>query len=121
MAKKILLVDDEPDILNMVSLRLKANGYEVITGSSGQDALDLTKEHMPDLLIVDVNMPPPNGFQVCRTLKDDDAYKHIPIIFLTAKVSESDKFWGSESGADDYVTKPYNPQDLMEKIKNLIG
>jgi len=118
--KKILVVDDEPDITNMVELRLKAAGYEVVLGGNGEEALKLAKEHNPDLIILDVMMPPPNGFQVCRTLKDDPAYKSIPIILLTAKVSESDKFWGVESGADEYVSKPYNAEELLEKIRGLL-
>jgi len=120
MAKKILIVDDEPEIVKMVTLRLKASGYEILSGTTGEDALKLTKEQNPDLILLDVMMPPPNGFKVCRTLKDDPDYKHIPIILLTAKATESDQFWGTESGADDYVTKPYNAEELLEKIKKLL-
>jgi len=118
--KKILVIDDEPDIVKMVELRLKACGYEVLKGSNGEEALALTKEHHPDLIILDVMMPPPNGFQVCRTLKDDPQFKNTPIILLTAKVSESDQFWGLESGADEYVSKPYNAEELLEKIRVLL-
>lgn len=120
MAKKILVVDDEPEIVNMIEVRLKANGYEVIPSYSGDDALKKVKESKPDLILLDVMMPPPNGYQVCRTLKDDPDYKNIPVIFLTAKTTESDKFWGMESGADEYVTKPYNAEELLEKIANLL-
>jgi len=120
MSKRILIVDDEPEIIKMVSLRLKANGYEVIAGFSGEEALILTKEEKPDLILLDVNMPPPNGYKICRTLKDNPDYKDIPIILLTAKATESDKFWGIESGADEYITKPYNPEELLDKIKKLL-
>ncbi len=119
--KKILVVDDEPEIVLMVETRLQANGYEVISGNDGETALKMAKEENPDLIVLDVMMPSPNGFQVCRTLKDSPEHKNIPIILLTAKVTDSDKFWGTESGADEYVTKPYNPEDLLEKIKKLLG
>lgn len=120
MAKKILVVDDEPEIAEFLKDRLEMNGYDVSMAYDGAEALEKTKEIDPDLIISDVNMPSPNGFQVCRTLKDDAKYKDTPIILLTAKTSESDKFWGVESGADEYITKPYNAEDLLEKVKNLL-
>lgn len=119
--KRILAVDDEPEIINILKLRLEANKYEVITAGNGEEALKKAREERPDLIVLDVMIPPPNGFQVCRTLKDDPEHKKIPIILLTAKASDSDKFWGTESGADAYVTKPYNADDLMEKIKMLVS
>ena len=120
MAKKILVVDDEPDIQQLISRRLKSNGYEVATAGSGDEALKKMPEIRPDLIILDVMMPPPNGFQVCRTLKDDPKYQKIPIILLTARSTESDQFWGMESGSDAYVTKPYNPEELLTKVKALL-
>jgi len=120
MAKKILIVDDEPNIVMMLERRLKANGYDVIAAYAGEEALKRAKEDGPDLILLDVMMPPPNGFQVCRTLKDDPKYKHIPVVLLTAKVTESDQFWGMESGADAYVTKPYNADELLAKIGALL-
>ena len=120
MAKKILVTDDEANIVMMVETRLKKQGYAVITANSGATALEQVKKDRPDLIILDVMMPPPNGFQVCRQLKDDEQYKDIPIILLTAKSSESDQFWGMESGADAYVTKPYNPEELLSKVKDLL-
>lgn len=121
MGKKILAVDDEPHIVEMIAARLKANGYEVITAVNGQDALKIIGDDRPDLILLDVMMPPPNGFQVCRQLKDDPNNKDIPIIMLTAKSTESDQFWGMESGADSYITKPYNPEELLEQIRSLLG
>jgi len=121
MGQKILIVDDEPGIITLLKTRLSANGYEVITGANGQDALSQIKGQHPDLVILDVMMPPPNGFQVCRTVKDDPELKNIPIILLTAKSAESDKFWGVESGADAYVTKPYNPEELLAQVTSLLG
>lgn len=120
MAKKILIVDDEPDILQLLEMRLRANGFEVVTGSSGEQALQKVKQEGPDLIVMDVLMPPPNGYQTCRQLKDDPKYKNIPVILLTAKTTESDQFWGMESGADKYITKPYNAEDLLAAIKKLL-
>jgi len=121
MAKKIVIAEDNEHIRMVVEARLKGNGYEVVTAEDGQMALEKIRTESPDLIILDVVMPPPNGFQVCRTIKDDAGLKHIPIILLTSKSSESDKFWGMESGADAYVTKPYNPEDLLAHIKDLLG
>lgn len=119
--KKILIIDDEPEIVKLISLRLKANGYEIITGTNGEEALSLTKEYHPDLVILDVMMPAPNGYKVCRMIKDGLETAHIPVILLTAKTSESDKFWGKEAGADEYLMKPYNPEELLSSIKRLTG
>ncbi|MBF0494589.1 MAG: response regulator [Candidatus Omnitrophica bacterium] len=120
MPKKILVVDDEVDIANMVQMRLESQGYTVIQANDGEAALDKIKKENPDLVLLDVMVPPPNGFQLCRMLKDEPLYRNIPIILLTAKSTESDKFWGQESGADEYVTKPYDAADLLKKIKKLL-
>lgn len=117
---KILIVDDEPAILQLLKARLEANGFETITGANGEEALAKAKEEKPNLIVLDVMMPPPNGFQVCRMLKDDESFKHIPIILLTTKATSSDQFWGVEAGADAYVTKPYNSEDLLGKINSLL-
>ncbi|MBL7158770.1 MAG: response regulator [Candidatus Omnitrophica bacterium] len=121
MAKKILIVDDELLILDLLQVRLEANKFEVIKATNGEEALEKAKGiPRPDLIVLDVLMPPPNGFQVCRTLKDDPDYRDIPIILLTAKSTESDKFWGTESGADAYITKPYSAEEFVTLIKSLI-
>ena len=119
--KKILIVDDEPHILKMLESRLKSMGYEVSCASDGNEAIAKVKKDPPDLIIMDVIMPSLNGFEACNRLKNDTDYKHIPIILLTAKATESDRFWGTESGADAYVTKPYHAEELLEKVKILIG
>lgn len=121
MPKKLLIADDEPHIIKILEIRLKKAGYEVKTADSGESALARIKEVKPDLIVLDVMMPPPNGFQLCRMLKDDPQYKEIPVILLTAKASESDQFWGMESGASVYITKPYAPEDLLGKIRELLG
>ena len=121
MKPTILVIDDESSVLKVIEKRLQTYNCKIITGTSGEEALDLTKKHNPNLIIMDVMMPPPNGFQVCRMLKDNPEYKKIPIILLTAKSTESDKFWGTEAGADAYLTKPYNADELLEQITILIN
>ncbi len=120
MAKKVLVVDDANDIIELIGYRLKTNGYDVIAANSGEIAMTKIKKEKPDLVIMDVMMPPPNGFQVCRQIKDDPQYRHIPIVLLTAKSTESDQFWGMEAGADAYLTKPYNPDELLSKVQELL-
>ncbi len=121
MAKKVLVVDDEPAIVLMVRSRLTNAGYEVEEANDGREAIQKTKEWAPDLVIMDVMMPRPNGVQVCRMLKDDPDTRAIPIVLLTAKSTESDQFWGQESGADAYLTKPYDPQELLATVARLIN
>lgn len=118
--KKVLVVDDEEAIVELLKTRFAAGKYEVVSASNGSQALSKVKEENPDIIVLDVMMPPPNGYQVCRTLKDDPDYKNIPIILLTAKNTSSDEFWGMESGADAYMTKPYNGEELMAKVKSLL-
>ena len=120
MAKKVLVVDDANDIIELIGYRLKTNGYDVIAANSGEIAMTKIKKEKPDLVIMDIMMPPPNGFQVCRQIKDDPQYRHIPIVLLTAKSTESDQFWGMEAGADAYLTKPYNPDELLSKVQELL-
>lgn len=119
--RKILLVDDEVDLLHLLSARLESKGFSVVTASDGKGALRAVREEHPDLVVLDVMMPAPNGYQVCRTLKDDPELSKIPVLLLTAKSTESDRFWGAESGCDAYLTKPYNAEDLIEKIRSLLG
>jgi len=121
MAKMILVTDDEPHIVKMIENRLKKSGYDVRTAHSGEAALGEIRKEKPDLMILDVIMPPPNGYQLCRILKEDPNYKNIPIILLTAKASESDQFWGMESGANAYITKPYDPEDLLGRVREFLG
>ncbi len=118
--KKILIVDDDPDILSVLRIRLEANKFGVIAASNGEEALTKAKVDHPDLIVMDVMMPPPNGYQVCRMLKDNPEHNEIPIILLTAKDTQSDKFWGVESGADAYITKPYNAEELIGKVQTLL-
>ncbi len=121
MKKRILISDDDPEIRLILKTRLEKNGYEISTAEDGASALEKARSEKPDLIMMDVNMPPPNGYQACRQLKDDQELKKIPVVLLTAKTSDSDKFWGLESGADAYLTKPYSSEELLNKIRSLIG
>jgi len=121
MAKKILLVDDEPHIIMMLENRMKHEGYEVITACDGQEALTKAKKEKPDLIILDLMLPKLDGYKVCRMLKFDEKYKHIPIIMLSARAQEADKKMGETVGADGYVTKPFEPQVLLGKVKELLS
>jgi DNA-binding response OmpR family regulator len=118
--KRILLVDDEVQLVEMVKLRLEANDYDVITAYDGQEALDKARGEKPDLIILDLMLPKVDGYKVCRMLKFDEKYKSIPIILFTARAQESDEKMGFEVGADAYIIKPFEPQILLGKIKELI-
>ncbi len=120
MGRKILVVDDEPHIVMMLEARLQKNGFEIATATSGAEALAQVKKSRPDLIVLDVMMPPPNGFEVCRMLKEDPVYKNIPVILLTAKSTERDQSLGVSAGADAYVTKPYTPEELLGQIRELL-
>jgi len=121
MAKRILLVDDERDLVDMVKMRLEAGGFEVSTAFDGQEALDKARKEKPDLIILDLMLPKMDGYKVCRMLKFDEKYKKIPIILFTARAQDNDKQLGTEVGADGYITKPFEPQVLLSKINELIG
>lgn len=118
--KRILLVDDETELVDMVKMRLEAYNYEVITAYDGQEALDKAHREKPELIILDLMLPKIDGYKVCRMLKFDEKYKHIPIIMFTARAQEEDERLGQEVGADAYITKPFEPQVLVGKIKELL-
>ena len=118
--KIILIIDDEVDLVEMLSLRLQASGYDVITANDGQEGLDKARNEKPDLIILDLMLPKIDGYKVCRMLKFDEKFKQIPIILFTARAQEADVRLGEEVGADAYVTKPFEPAILLTKIKELI-
>lgn len=120
ITQKILLVDDEKELAEMVGLRLEAAGYKVILASDGQEALDKARQEKPDLVILDLMLPKVEGYKVCRILKFDEKYKKIPIILFTAKAQEEDIKLGKEVGAEAYITKPFDPEVLLGKIKELL-
>ena len=120
MAKKILIVDDEKQMVEMMKMRLEANNYGVITAYDGQDGLDKAKKETPDLIILDLMLPKMDGYKVCGLLKHDARYSKIPIILFTARAQEEDKAMGKDVGADAYITKPFDPGTLLNKIKELL-
>jgi two-component system alkaline phosphatase synthesis response regulator PhoP len=120
MGKKILVIEDDISTLRLTKHNLEKGGYTVITAGSGMEGLRLARREMPDMLIVDVMMPKIDGFTVCRMLRYDEKFKHIPIIFVTGKVTEKDKAIAKEVGGDFYLTKPYKPEVLLEKVEELL-
>jgi len=118
---KILLVEDEPDMVEAVRIRLEANGFDVITASDGPDGLNKARTAGPDLVILDVMLPKMDGFKVCRMLKFDEKYRKIPIIMFTARTQQADLAQGKEMGADAYITKPFKSEELLAKIRELLG
>ncbi len=118
---KILMVDDEVQLVTMIQMRLEANGYEVITANDGEEGLEKAKNENPDLIMLDVMMPKMDGYKVCGLLKNDTRYSKIPIILFSARAQQDDKDVGSEVGADAYITKPFEPPVLLAKIEELLN
>lgn len=120
MSKRVLVVDDEPDAVELVAFNLKNAGFDVITAEDGEVALTKARTFSPDLIVLDVMLPAVDGLEVCKILRRDPATAELPIIMLTAKAGEIDRVLGLELGADDYVTKPFSPRELVLRIKNLL-
>jgi DNA-binding response OmpR family regulator len=120
MAKRVLVADDEPDIVESVKFSLGIEGIESLKAYDGEEALAKAKRERPDLIVLDVMMPKINGYKVARLLKFEDAYRHIPIIMLTARAQEKDKQTGQETGADKYITKPFEMDELVSTIKRYL-
>lgn len=120
-SKKILIVDDEVDLVETLRLPLEMEGYTVLVSYNGEDALNQARKENPHLIILDIMLPKLDGYKVCRLLKFDERYKHIPILMLTAKTQEKDKILGAETGADEYITKPFDIDELIEKVKSYLG
>lgn len=116
---KILVVDDSPTERHVLVELLTRKGYQVLTAESGEEGIEKAKSEQPDLVLMDVVMPGLNGYQATRTLTRDDATKHIPVIVCTSKGQETDKIWGRRQGAQDYMVKPINPEELLAKIAAL--
>ncbi|MFY9270971.1 MAG: response regulator transcription factor [Candidatus Manganitrophaceae bacterium] len=120
MAQKVLVVDDEPDLSRLVAHHLQKEGFEPLCVSNGTDALKLLSQRPVALVILDIMMPGEDGLQVCRKLRAREETASLPILLLTAKEEETDKVVGLELGADDYVTKPFSPKELMARVKALL-
>ncbi len=119
--KLVLVADDDPDILDLVTFRLDRAGYEVVQAHDGQEALDTALARTPDLCVLDVMMPRLDGYEVTRRLREADATRSVPIILLTARAQESDVERGFEAGATDYVRKPFSPQELRARVEALLA
>ncbi|MCE0485088.1 MAG: winged helix-turn-helix domain-containing protein [Methylacidiphilales bacterium] len=116
MQQRILVVDDESDVLDMLVINLRSAGFVVSVAENGAAALTLARSELPALIVLDLMLPQMSGLEICKVLKGDTATRHIPIIMLTAKAEEVDKIVGLELGADDYVTKPFSPRELILRI-----
>ena len=119
--KRILFVDDEKDLVTMVAVRLESKGYEVLAAYDGEEALAKARKEKPDLIILDIMMPKMDGYDVCTALKGDPQYAGIPIIMFSAKAQPRDVERGKQAGADAYITKPFEPQALLEQVQELIA
>jgi DNA-binding response OmpR family regulator len=119
--RKILIVDDEPYILNILDFSLDAEGYRVLQASDGEEAMRMAQEQTPDLVVMDVMMPRLDGFETCKRLKEDVRTADIPVVLLTARNSREDRSRGEAVKADGYITKPFSPQRLLDTVQDFLG
>jgi DNA-binding response OmpR family regulator len=117
---KILIADDERDIRDLVAFTLKFAGHEVIVASNGEEALQKAPEVLPDLILMDVRMPRMTGYEACQKMKEDDRIKHIPVVFLSAKGQEAEIQTGMNVGAEEYLLKPFAPNELVERVNQIL-
>ena len=115
--RKVLVIDDEPGIIDIVEANLEGDGFEVISASNGKEGLEKIKNEQPELVVLDVMMPEMDGWEVLRSLEKDDSTAGLPVIMLTAKAADEDYIFGLEEGAVEYITKPFLPQELVNRIK----
>jgi CheY-like chemotaxis protein len=120
-AKRILICDDDPVILRLLQVNLELEGYDVLQAHHGEEALEIAGAEHPDLIILDIMMPRLDGYQTAERLKADDATKEIPIVFVSAKAQQSDIDKGKSYGVAEYLTKPFDPTDLLEIVERLVG
>ena len=118
--KTILVIDDEKDLIKLIDLHLSKEGYLVIGAKNGIEGLDIALKHKPDLIMLDLMMPKLDGLEVCKRLKSATETSRIPVVMLTAKAQETDKVIGLELGADDYITKPFSPRELVARVKAVL-
>jgi two-component system phosphate regulon response regulator PhoB len=116
-----MVVDDEPDAVELVAFNLRQAGYSVTTAADGAEALQKARTQLPDLIVLDVMLPEMDGFEICKLLRHDPTTTRVPIVMLTAKAAEVDRVLGLELGADDYLTKPFSPRELMLRVKKVLG
>jgi twitching motility two-component system response regulator PilH len=118
---KILVVEDSPTYLRQISNLLQDNGFQTVTAVDGEEALEKAVQEKPGLIVLDIILPKKNGFQVCRQLKTSPVTQEIKILMLTSKSQDSDRFWGLKQGADDYMTKPFEDEELLKNIAKLLA
>ena len=119
--KRILVVDDHPQLVDLIKIRLESSGFEVITATDGQEGLTKARKEQPDLIVLDVMLPKMNGYKICRLLKFDRKFRDIPIVMLSSRAKKSDADVGLKMGADEYLFKPFNPKQLLEVVKKYVG
>ncbi len=119
--KKILIVEDEPELVRLISFHMSIAGYEVLSADDGIEALEMCRNNKPDLIILDIMLPRIDGWEVCRRLKQDRRMSNVPIIILSALSEVSDKLKGFDLGSDDYVTKPFSPRELVVRVKRVLA
>jgi twitching motility two-component system response regulator PilH len=117
MAKRILLVEDSPAHLQLMQDALAGRGYDLLVAEDGERALAQARMHKPDLILLDIVLPKVSGFQVCRQIKSDAELSKIPVIFVSSKTQEFDRYWGLKQGADGYITKPFRPEELAAEVE----
>ena len=117
---KILIAEDEPDIRNLITFTLRFAGHEVTAAQNGEEALELALTVMPDLILMDVRMPRMDGYEACKRMKADEKIQHIPVVFLSAKGQEAEVQTGLKAGAEEYILKPFSPDELTDRVKALV-
>ena len=118
--KRILIAEDERDIRDLIAFTLRFAGYEVLTANNGEEAVQMTQKEMPDLVLTDVRMPKMTGYEACRLIKADATTQHIPVVFLSAKGQEAEVQNGLAAGADEYLLKPFAPDQLTRKVAEIL-
>jgi two-component system alkaline phosphatase synthesis response regulator PhoP len=117
---KILIAEDERDIRDLITFTLTFGGYQVVAAANGEEALEKAREEIPDLILMDVRMPKMTGYEACQEMKQDDRIKHIPVVFLSAKGQDSEVATGLDVGAVEYILKPFSPDELTARVKELL-
>ncbi|WP_376792103.1 response regulator transcription factor [Thermoflexus sp.] len=117
---RILIAEDERDIRELIAFTLEFGGFQVITTTNGQEAVELARRHRPDLILLDVRMPKMTGYEACRILKSQEETRTIPVVFLSAKGQESEIRQGMEAGADAYILKPFAPDELIQQVRAIL-
>ena len=118
--KRILVADDDPVILRLIQVNLELEGYQVLTANNGEEAVATATSETPDLVILDIMMPRMDGYQTCERLKADETTKDIPVVFLSAKAQQADIEKGKSYGVEEYLTKPFDPTELLEVVERLV-